>query len=112
VDLRLDGFTDVDGKHYLYFGSYYGGISVTELTSDGLRAVGPTPRIAIDNRYEAAYVVRHDGWVYFFGSSAELLRRARPRATASTSGARAARSSRPSTVTASRSTSPGSAAPS
>jgi beta-xylosidase len=64
------GFTDVDGKHYLYFGSYYGGISVTELTSDGLRAVGPTPRIAIDNRYEAAYVVRHEGWVYFFGSSA------------------------------------------
>jgi hypothetical protein len=64
------GFTDVDGSHYLYFGSYYGGISVTKLTPDGLRAVGEAPRIAIDNRYEAAYVVRRNGWVYFFGSSA------------------------------------------
>jgi hypothetical protein len=32
--------------------------------------VGEAPRIAIDNRYEAAYVVRRNGWVYFFGSSA------------------------------------------
>ena len=64
------GFTDIDGSHYLYFGSYYGGISVTKLTPDGLRAVGEAPRIAIDNRYEAAYVVRRNGWVYFFGSSA------------------------------------------
>ena len=64
------GFTDVDGSHYLYYGSYYGGISATRLTPDGLRAVGEASKIAIENRYEAAYVVRRNGWVYFFGSSA------------------------------------------
>ena len=65
------GFTDVDGKHYLYYGSYYGGIWVTELTSDGLRAESdPDTMVAIDNRYEAAYVIRRDGWIYLFGSSA------------------------------------------
>ena len=63
-------FTDVDGHHYLYYGSYYGGIWVTRLTDDGLRATGSASRVAIDNRYEGAYVVRHDGFVYLFASSA------------------------------------------
>ncbi|WDZ83051.1 family 43 glycosylhydrolase [Micromonospora cathayae] len=63
-------FTDVDGRHYLYYGSYYGGVSVTELTADGLRAVGePTP-VAIDNKFEGSYVLRHDGWYYLFASTA------------------------------------------
>ncbi|MEU4782334.1 family 43 glycosylhydrolase [Micromonospora sp. NPDC023633] len=63
-------FTDVDGRHYLYHGSYYGGISVTELSPDGLRAVGtPTP-VAIDNKFEGSHVVRHDGWYYLFASTA------------------------------------------
>ncbi|MFG1649841.1 family 43 glycosylhydrolase [Micromonospora sp. NPDC049275] len=63
-------FTDVDGRAYLYYGSYYGGISVTELSPDGLRAVGtPTP-VAIDNKFEGSYVLRHDGWYYLFASTA------------------------------------------
>ncbi|MEV5767559.1 family 43 glycosylhydrolase [Micromonospora sp. NPDC052213] len=63
-------FTDVDGRHYLYYGSYYGGISVTELSPDGLRAVGtPTP-VAIDNKFEGSYVLRRDGWYYLFASTA------------------------------------------
>lgn len=63
-------FTDVDGRHYLYYGSYYGGISVTELTPDGLRAVGtPTP-VAIDNKFEGSHVLRRDGWYYLFASTA------------------------------------------
>jgi beta-xylosidase len=63
-------FTDKDGTRYLYYGSYYGGIFVTKLTPDGKRTVGGTTMVAIDNRYEGAYVVKRDGYYYLFGSSA------------------------------------------
>ncbi|MFI7490129.1 family 43 glycosylhydrolase [Micromonospora echinaurantiaca] len=63
-------FTDVDGTSYLYYGSYYGGISVTELSPDGLRAVGQPTLVAIDNKFEGGYVLRHDGWYYLFASTA------------------------------------------
>ena len=63
-------FTDSDGKRYLYYGSYNGGMYVTELSPDGTRAVGPETMVAIDNRYEGAYVVKREGYYYLFGSSA------------------------------------------
>ncbi len=63
-------FTDEDGTRYLYYGSYYGGIWVTELSDDGTRTVGEPTMVAIDNRYEGAYVIRHDRFYYLFGSSA------------------------------------------
>jgi arabinan endo-1,5-alpha-L-arabinosidase len=60
----------VAGKTYLYFGSYFGGIFARELTADGLSSIASTEtRIAIDNRYEGTYIVRHDGWFYFMGSA-------------------------------------------
>ncbi|SBT39915.1 family 43 glycosylhydrolase [Micromonospora auratinigra] len=63
-------FTDTDGTSYLYYGSYYGGISVTELSPDGLRAVGTPTLVAIDNKFEGSYVLRHDGWYWLFASTA------------------------------------------
>jgi len=63
-------FTDRDGTRYLYYGSYYGGIFVTELSADGTEAVGDPTMVAIDNRYEGAYVVRHGRWYYLFASEA------------------------------------------
>ncbi|HEV2920394.1 MAG TPA: family 43 glycosylhydrolase, partial [Actinomycetota bacterium] len=63
-------FTDLDGTRYLYYGSYYGGIFVTELSRDGTEAVGVPTQVAIDNRYEGAYVVRHGRWYYLFASEA------------------------------------------
>ena len=63
-------FTDRDGTRYLYYGSYYGGIWVTKLTPDGKRTGGDPKMVAIDNRYEGAYVVKRDGYYYLFGSSA------------------------------------------
>jgi arabinan endo-1,5-alpha-L-arabinosidase len=63
-------FTDIDGTRYLYYGSYYGGIFVTELSADATRAVGEPTMVAIDNRYEGAYVVRHGRWYYLFASEA------------------------------------------
>ncbi|WP_350279906.1 family 43 glycosylhydrolase [Kribbella sp. HUAS MG21] len=61
--------TAADGKRYLYYGGFYGGISVTELTPDGLQAVGTPTQVTIGDRYEGSYVVYRDGWYYFMGSS-------------------------------------------
>ena len=63
-------FTDVTGQHYLYFGGYNGGFWATQLSADGLSAEPDYTEVAIDNRYEGGYVVRHDGWYYFMASSA------------------------------------------
>ncbi|GHJ16941.1 family 43 glycosylhydrolase [Micromonospora sp. AKA38] len=62
--------TGADGRSYLYHGSYYGGISVTELTPDGLHAVGTSTAVAVDNKFEGAYALRRDGWYYLFASTA------------------------------------------
>lgn len=62
--------TDVDGRRYLYYGSYYGGLFVTELSADGMTAVGQPTQVAVDNRYEGSYVIRHDGWYYLMASAA------------------------------------------
>ena len=59
-----------DGVEYLYYGSYYGGIWVTQLSEDGRQAVGEPVMVAIDNKYEGAFVIQRDGWWYLFASSA------------------------------------------
>lgn len=64
------GFTDVDGKRYLYFGSYNGGVWVSRVSADGLTAVGKPKLVAIDNKFEGSYVVRHGGYYYLMASSA------------------------------------------
>ena len=59
------------GTSYLYYGSYVGGVAVRELSPDGLTSIPSTERqITIDNRYEGTFIVRHDGWFYLMGSSA------------------------------------------
>lgn len=62
--------TDTDGSQWLFYGSYYGGIFVTKLTADGTRAEGTPTMVAIDNKFEGAYVVRHGGYWYLFASTA------------------------------------------
>ena len=64
------GFTDVDGNRYLYFGSYFGGLWATRMSDDGLTPVGTATQVAIDNRYEGSFVVRHGAFYYLMGSSA------------------------------------------
>lgn len=63
-------FTDVNGQHYLYFGGYNGGFWGTRLSADGLHAGVDYTMVAIDNRYEGGYVIRHGGWYYFMASTA------------------------------------------
>jgi arabinan endo-1,5-alpha-L-arabinosidase len=58
------------GTGYIYFGSYFGGVYARQLAADGMTSIAGTERqIAIDNRYEGTFIVRHDGWYYFMGSA-------------------------------------------
>ena len=62
--------TDTDGSRYLFFGSYYGGIFARKLSDDGLSTLPATEvQIALDNRYEASYVVKKNGYFYLMVSS-------------------------------------------
>ncbi|WP_432990545.1 family 43 glycosylhydrolase [Dactylosporangium sp. CA-233914] len=62
--------TDAQGRNWLYYGSYFGGIFTVPVSADGLSVTGPPTRVTIDNRYEGAYVVRRGPWYYLFGSAA------------------------------------------
>lgn len=62
--------TDTDGSQWLFYGSYYGGVFVTRLSDDGRRTQGAPTMVAVDNKFEGAYVVRRDGYWYLFASTA------------------------------------------
>ena len=62
--------TDTDGSQSLFYGSYYGGIYEVPLTADGTRTSGAATMVAIDNKFEGAYPVRHEGYWYLFASTA------------------------------------------
>lgn len=62
--------TNSDGSQWLFYGSYYGGLFVTKLNGDGTRAVGVPTQVAIDNKFEGAYVVQRGGYWYLFASTA------------------------------------------
>jgi arabinan endo-1,5-alpha-L-arabinosidase len=55
---------------YIYYGSYFGGISVRTLSSDGLTSEPASQtEIAISNRYEGVNIVKRDGWYYLLASA-------------------------------------------
>lgn len=63
-------FLSVGGTNYLYFGSYYGGLSVRTVSADGLHSDPASQvQVAIPNRYEGTHVVRHGGYFYLLGSA-------------------------------------------
>jgi arabinan endo-1,5-alpha-L-arabinosidase len=58
------------GKSYLYFGSYFGGLSVRRLSADGLSTdPASQTQVAIDNRYEGTHIIKRDGWYYLLASA-------------------------------------------
>ncbi|MCP2031691.1 arabinan endo-1,5-alpha-L-arabinosidase [Okibacterium sp. HSC-33S16] len=59
-----------NGQNYLYFGSYFGGLSVRELSVDGL-TTDPASQVevAISNRYEGTNVVERAGYFYLLASA-------------------------------------------
>jgi arabinan endo-1,5-alpha-L-arabinosidase len=62
--------TTPEGRRFLYYGSFNGGLFVVELSADGLSVVGETTKIASEYRFEAPYIVHRDGWYYLLASSA------------------------------------------
>lgn len=62
---------DESGTRHLVYGSYNGGVWLTELSDDGTRAVGEPTKIAAGNRFEGTYIVRRNGWWYLFASSSD-----------------------------------------
>jgi arabinan endo-1,5-alpha-L-arabinosidase len=64
-----------DGQKYIYYGSYYGGVQVRELSADGLTTDPPTAvQVTIPNRYEGAEVFYRNGFYYFLGSATDCCR--------------------------------------
>ncbi len=64
--------TDDGGQKYIYYGSYYGGIAVRKLSADGLTSDPASQvQVAVPNRYEGAYVTKHEGYYYLFGSASD-----------------------------------------
>lgn len=62
-------FTDVDGAHYMYWGSY-DVLCVARMNADATLVEGTATQIARGRRMEGGYVVRRDGFYYLFYSDA------------------------------------------
>jgi hypothetical protein len=62
--------TDSDGSQWIFYGSYNGGIFVAPLDDAGRTVTGAATMVAIDNKFEGAYVVRHGSHWYLFASTA------------------------------------------
>ncbi|HKF85955.1 MAG TPA: family 43 glycosylhydrolase, partial [Candidatus Limnocylindrales bacterium] len=60
---------------FIYYGSYFGGISVRELSDDLLHSDPATQsNVAIANKYEGPEVVSRGGWYYLFASATDCCR--------------------------------------
>lgn len=60
---------------YIFYGSYFGGISARVLSPDGLHSDPATQvQITIANRYEGSEIVFHDGFYYLFVSATDCCR--------------------------------------
>ena len=63
------------GTRYVFYGSYFGGISARRLTPDGLHSdPSSQTQITIANRYEGAHVVQRGGYFYLFVSATDCCR--------------------------------------
>lgn len=62
-------FTDIDGTHYMYWGSY-DTMCVSKMSPDARALEGPITQVAQGRRAEGAFVVRRDAFYYFFYSDA------------------------------------------
>ena len=66
---------EVGAVRYIFYGSYFGGISARLLTPDGLHSdPASQTQITIDNKYEGPEVVLRDGYYYLFVSATDCCR--------------------------------------
>ncbi|MEJ7748281.1 MAG: family 43 glycosylhydrolase [Candidatus Limnocylindrales bacterium] len=65
----------VGDQAYLYYGSYFGGISVRELSADGLSSDPSTQQnVAVANKFEGAEVEKRGDYYYLFASATDCCR--------------------------------------
>jgi arabinan endo-1,5-alpha-L-arabinosidase len=63
------------GQYFIYYGSYFGGVSVRPLSADGMSTTpGSQTNVAVSNKYEGAEVVKRDGWFYLMLSATDCCR--------------------------------------
>ncbi len=62
--------TDDAGQTWIFYGSYFGGISARKLSADGLHS-DPASQVQItsSNKFEGAFVVKRGGFYYLFASA-------------------------------------------
>ncbi|MDQ3823140.1 MAG: family 43 glycosylhydrolase [Actinomycetota bacterium] len=66
---------EANGQKYIFYGSYFGGISARRLSEDGLRSDPATQtEIAIANRYEGGHVYKRGQFYYLFASATDCCR--------------------------------------
>ncbi|HJR82108.1 MAG TPA: family 43 glycosylhydrolase, partial [Anaerolineales bacterium] len=59
-----------NGQLYIFYGSYFGGISARKLSADGLHSDPASQKeITIANRYEGTELVKHGNYWYLFASA-------------------------------------------
>ena len=64
-----------DGPDYIYYGSYFGGVSVRVLSEDGSTTSRATQsNVAVANKYEGPEIVFRDGFYYLFVSATDCCR--------------------------------------
>jgi beta-xylosidase len=63
-------FVDDDGTVYMYVGGFAGGPQVVELDQTGTETVGELQQVAVSDRYEGSYVLRHGDLYYLMLSAA------------------------------------------
>ncbi|MDQ3703703.1 MAG: family 43 glycosylhydrolase [Chloroflexota bacterium] len=63
------------GARYIYYGSYYGGVWVRPLITGTLTTSQATEQmVAIDNKYEGAFIIKRNGFYYLFVSATDCCR--------------------------------------
>jgi len=61
---------EANGQKYIYYGSYFGGISARKLSADGMHSDPASQvQITIANRYEGANIFKRGQYYYLFGSA-------------------------------------------
>ncbi|HEX5809208.1 MAG TPA: family 43 glycosylhydrolase, partial [Anaerolineales bacterium] len=64
-----------NGQLYIFYGSYFGGVSARTLSADGLQSDPASQvEITISNRYEGAEVVEYGDYWYLFASATDCCR--------------------------------------
>jgi arabinan endo-1,5-alpha-L-arabinosidase len=66
---------DDSGQRYIFYGTFQGGIQARALSTDGMSSLPATQvQITTANRYEGAYVAKHNGYYYLFASASDCCR--------------------------------------